>query len=328
MDFREKIAEDLAVLQKQAQQERNVFRARAYGKVIAAMRSLDQPVRSMKDVEGIPGIGEGIRRKIQEILETGKLDAASRVRADPAVGMKEALMHIYGVGPVKAAAILEKHPVQSIEELRRVAEKHPKLLNDKQKIGLAYYEDFLERIPRKEVETHRTLMEGVLHTVDARMTMDIVGSFRRGKPDSGDIDVLIGYPDSMSAPDAEAFFQRFVEHLRTEGYITDILALGPKKCMCVCKVSKKSKGRRLDLLLTPAAEYPYALLYFTGSDRFNIAMRRHAQQKGYTLNEHAMMPIQEGVPAIPTMSREADIFAFLGVPFVAPAEREKFRTHN
>ena len=75
-----------------------------------------------------------------------------------------------------------KHDIKTISQLR----DHQDLLNDKQKIGLKYYDDILKRIPRSEIEQY----ERELHTIFTDMnipssTFEIVGSYRRGLPDSG-----------------------------------------------------------------------------------------------------------------------------------------------
>ena len=86
-------------------------------------------------------------------------------------------------------------------------------------------------------------------------------------------------------------------------------------------------SRRLDLLVTPDEEYACALLYFTGSDRFNVAFRQHALQMGYTLNEHRIQrqgqrqEQDEKEVEVPYMAREEDLFDFLGLAYVAPVER-------
>lgn len=92
--------------------------------------------------------------------------------------------------------------------------------------------------------------------------------------------------------------------------------------------------RRLDLMLTPPSEYAYAILYFTGSDKFNIAFRSHCLTLGYTLNEHALTAkateavggagasaAAAAAKPIPLLEKEEDIFAFVGLRYVPPNER-------
>jgi DNA polymerase/3'-5' exonuclease PolX len=102
----------------------------------------------------------------------------------------------------------------------------------------------------------------------------------------------------------------------------DILGLGEKKCMAYVKLNSKSKVRRLDLLITPEKEYPYAILYFTGSDLFNVAFRKYVLTKKYTINEHTMKPKLEDIIDVPTMKSEEEIFEFLNLQYVEPSERK------
>lgn len=324
MDFRSKIIEELSVLQKKEYQERNVFKARAYGKVVGQLKALDHAIYNMDDVKGIPGIGEKIRAKIEEIITTGSLEAARNIKNDEGHVLQNALLQIYGVGPVKAKELISRFPsMRTIDDLRALVASSEPILNEKQMIGLKYYEDLIERIPRKEMLEHQKSIHKALYKVKRTMHSDIVGSFRRGAADSGDIDALIGYPSKMKDEEAQTHFANFVQKLQETGYITDVLALGPKKCMAICRQSPKAKARRLDLLLTNSVEYPYALLYFTGSDKFNIQFRKHALDRGYTLNEHSLRPIREEVPPVPILKTEVDIFEFLQFDYVAPEQRNQ-----
>ena len=107
-------------------------------------------------------------------------------------------------------------------------------------------------------------------------------------------------------------------------YITDILALGGKKCMAVCKLKRHKVFRRLDLLYTRKKEFPFALLYFTGSGDFNVRMRNVALSKGYSLSEYGMKYAEgnkKGDFVDHIFNSEEDIFKFLGIDYVEPAAR-------
>jgi DNA polymerase beta len=91
--------------------------------------------------------------------------------------------------------------------------------------------------------------------------------------------------------------------------------------MAIIKLNPTAPARRLDLLLTPATEYAYALFYFTGSDKFNVAVRSHALELGYSLNEHTLSIVEQSMPAPPHVETEQDIFSFLGLKYIPPTER-------
>ncbi len=291
------------------------FKALAYKKAADAIRRSGKPITRIEDVRGIAGVGKKIELKIAEILSTGTLRAAERVKARTDVGAYEQLLRIHGVGPVKARELV-KAGYTSIAALREAVERDPTILNDTQKLGLRYYEDGLERIPRAEMAAHESLL---LAAFAAPLSGTIVGSYRRGAASSGDIDMLVTYGDGVTPRVAQAKFAEAVDTLSKSGYIVAKLVSGSKKWMGYVRL--EGAVRRLDLLLTPPAEYAYAILYFTGSDKFNIAFRRWCLDHGYSINEHTLKIVKEGVAPVPPMTTEEDIFTFVGLCYVAPTER-------
>ena len=337
-DFKQIIIESLDVLRKRDLADKAPFGARAYAKVIAQLKNYEGPITTYENVESIDGIGEKIKKKIKEILETGSLASAEKAKELYNIDALDAFQNIYGVGPAKATELI-KAGYTSIAQLRDAIKTNPKLLNDKQKIGLKYYEDLLERIPRDEMEEHRDILD-VLKPVEMEdYETEIVGSFRRGVKSSGDIDVLIRVPSGIDSKTSKESLTLYVEMLKGFGYIEEILALGEHKCMAISRIDEEllselydrkylaigrmynGKARRLDLLMTPDEEYAYAILYFTGSDRFNVAFRQYALDNGYTLNEHTLTPIRAGVQSVPYMKTEKDIFKFLGLRYIEPSKR-------
>jgi DNA polymerase beta len=341
--MKETIIQALDILRKRDLADKQPFRARAYQTVITQLKQRTEPVTVWEDVAGMKGMGEKIEKKVKEILATGHLRSAERAKELYPIDALDAFQNIYGVGPAKAME-LANQGLRSISELREKIQQNPKLLNDKQKIGLIYYEPLLERIPRAEMEEHRDVL---FHYLPSLFTGEIVGSFRRGAITSGDIDVLIRVPKGMSSSDVKTHLAAYVTHLTTAGYIKEVLAIGEHKCMAICQRDETSKSRRLDLLMTPEEEYAYSILYFTGSDRFNVAFRQHALSMGYTLNEHALTvvkapsktaaPMNEhaltvvkapsktaapmNVKPVPPMATEEDIFRFMGLRYIPPTER-------
>jgi DNA polymerase beta len=318
MDYKDTIIKELDTLRRADIAKKEPFSAKAYAKVIEQLRAKEGPIQTIDDVKEIPGVGKKIKLKIEEILQTGSLKAATEARKETNLESLDLLQGVHGIGPVKAKQLVETKGIRTIAELRKGLEEDPELLNDVQKMGLKYYEDAIERIPRHEMALHETL---VLMALDPRFTGVVVGSYRRGAESSGDIDVLLMLPDTMSKKEQGALFLETIEMLQDSEYIVDTLAQGPKKFLGYVRLDKDAKARRLDLLMTPQAEFAYAILYFTGSQGFNVAFRSYAQSKGYTINEHTMKPVKEGVKEVPPMETEKDIFDFLGLAYVEPEQR-------
>lgn len=318
MDYKQAILDALETMKQKELVEKQPFKARAYSNVIKQIEKLEA-VYTMEDLVDITGIGVKIKAKLEELFETGTLVAAERARSALDIGAFKELQNIYGVGPTKARALIAQG-ITSIDELRAAIADKPALLTSAQSVGLEYYEDLLERIPRGEMAKHEKFLLTVLAATAPSLEGIIVGSYRRGAPNSGDIDMLVTAPPTMSEKDQQMAFTAFINQLEESGYIKAMLARGPKKCMAVSAIRGKN-GRRLDLLLTPRVEYPFAVLYFTGSDKFNIAFRKVALERGYTLNEHALTPVSEGAKPVPSMKDEAAIFKFLGLKYMEPSER-------
>jgi len=312
-DFKNKIIEELEVLRRVSVTEAaGVFKERSYAAVIKTVQGLP----SIRTIEDIPqkGIGTEIRAKIAKIIEKGSLDISPSIRA-AAVAL-DVFQNIYGVGPKKSQDLVAAG-YTTIAGLREAVAVDPKILNKNQHIGLRYYEQLLTRIPRQEMDEHAALLMSVK---PGSLEGVIVGSYRRGAANSGDIDMLIR--TANADVDAGVALADFVTALRVRGYISEVLAQGDHKCLAICRLpdSPDRQGRRLDLLVTPPLEFPYAVFYFTGCDTFNVAVRSHALSRGFTLNEHGLTQVSSGLK-VSGVKSEQDLFKLLKLRWVEPVDR-------
>ena len=333
MDYKPVIIDALRVLEARDRADKKPFSARAYATVLRHLEAHPNTIRSLVEIPIFQGVGEKIKKKMEEIVETGRLEAAEKAKAEYPLEALALFGGIYGIGPVKAGELVEMG-LRTLTDLRVELHMRPDLLHEKQKAGLAYYEDLVERIPREEMREHESLLQGVVTQVlgqgvskregygDACVSMTIVGSYRRGAETSGDVDVLLRVPSAWTPLMCGEYLHTFVRALEENGYMEYVLALGEKKCMGIARLpaqGKDYKARRVDFLITPEHEYACALLYFTGSDMFNVAFRQHALQKGYTLNEHFLSSMGDAPP--PPFKTEDDIFRFLSLQYVEPSKR-------
>jgi DNA polymerase/3'-5' exonuclease PolX len=190
-------------------------------------------------------------------------------------------------------------------------------------MGLKYYGEFDLRIPRAEMDKHNENIQSLVAKIDPNYIVEITGSYRRQEKDSGDIDVLITHPDKNV--NHEENFKRIIALFQKENYITDIFAQGNKKCLAVCKAKRFKHFRRIDLMMTDLHEFPFALLYFTGSANFNVEMRNLAIEKGYSLSEYGLKCLsgdRKGDYVNTIFTTEQDVFEFLGLKYVPPQDRK------
>jgi len=302
------LMEELSVLM--AKKGDNI-RSRVYKRAQESIMAYTDDITDVRQLRGHPGIGPTIMEKFKEYVDTGKIEVLEREKNNP----EHILSNVYGIGPVKARELVNKEGITTIEDLRR---RQDSVLNVVQKIGLKYYEDIEERIPRKEIDTYNDVFENTMKTVgDEYSKYEIVGSYRRGKPESGDIDVIITAEDP-------AVFEKFINYLLEERVITNILSRGKNKSLVIAKIPSSKFHRRVDFLYAKPSEYPFAVLYFTGSKAFNTVMRGHALKRGFSLNEHGlskMVDNKKGEFVEHLFSTERDIFDFLKLEYKEPEER-------
>ena len=308
---KKEIIKNLKLLEEYETLNKQPFKARAYSKVINSIEMSTDKLDNLDGFANIKGIGDKIKEKIKEYFETGKINAVERALADPKFSLKRKLANLYGVGPVKIKDLMEK--VNSFEELK----EKPELLNEKQKIGLKYYDDMIQRIPMYEGKKHYDIINKTFNKTYKDIEFELVGSYRRQNSDMGDIDVLI-----KNRQDLE--LKNLITELKSSGYIIETLANGKNKFMGLCKLSLELPARRIDILIADPSYYYYALLYFTGSYQFNIYMRRIALQKKLSLSEYGLKDKKgELIDTTDKIKSEKDIFDYLEIPYVLPEKRDK-----
>ncbi|XP_066475754.1 DNA polymerase lambda [Tiliqua scincoides] len=319
------ITEMLEQLAKAYSVQGDKWRALGYSKAINALKSYHKPVTSYQEACKIPGIGKQMAEKIMEILESGHLRKLDHISEN--VSIMEVFSNIWGVG-VKTAQMWYQQGFRSLDDIRAKAS-----LTSQQVIGLKHYEDFLERMPREEAaEIEQTVREAA-QSIKPGLVCMACGSFRRGKPTCGDVDVLVTHPDGQSH---QGVFSKLLDRLRRTGFLTDDLVSqedngNQKKYLGVCQLPGPSRlHRRLDIIVVPYSEFACALLYFTGSAHFNRSMRALAKTKGMSLSEHALSSgVVRGPGGLKTVSglalstpTEKDVFICLGLPYREPHERD------
>ena len=312
-----RIIEIFEALGKHYKNKGEVFRAKSYFKVLAGLKKMDNDSDLTEEkLKEIPGLGKGIRNKIRDIIDTGTCEEYKNIhKFYDKEQIKDIFLKIHGVGPTTAQKLIDEG-FKTIQDLRN-CENIKDYLNDVQHLGLLYYDSCLERIPYQEIQTHEVYLKKILSEIDQSAELTIAGSYRRKKPDSGDIDILLKSVDSST-------YEKFIEKLKETGYIRDTLAHGPKKFMGMSNIEINQysfKNRRIDIMYTSPNEYPFAILYFTGSAEFNVKMRNDLLEKGFTLNEHGVKYTDKSKKLKKIFFTEKDIFDYFNYEYVEPWKR-------
>ena len=66
-------------------------------------------------------------------------------------------------------------------------------LTNQQELGLVYFDDLHERIPRNQIKDFEKNLKKIIKKVSKDLQITITGSYRRKKETSGDIDVLLSH---------------------------------------------------------------------------------------------------------------------------------------
>jgi DNA polymerase/3'-5' exonuclease PolX len=314
------------------------MRLASFTKAVKAIKNFDQEITSGAMAKGqIPGIGKGIADRIEEFLKTGTL---VEIRPDPEKALEKELCTVTGIGPVRAQRLMADYAVKSVADLiaRYKAGEiivKPNALTPHITVGLDFYYDLLERFPRAEADALVELLDRHLAELRDRHSVEwpavqttVCGSYRRGLPTCGDLDVLLS---TDGIPPADLLTQVVDGLTRVKFLVGNLTHEGGTKYMGVCKLpGVGSKGRRIDIRIIPRAALGAAQLYFTGSGEFNVAMRNVALKAGYTLNEYGLYRVAPGKAEkaekvekselIPCTSEE-DIFTHLRIVYLKPHER-------
>ncbi|NWY61988.1 DPOLL polymerase, partial [Chionis minor] len=200
------ITEKLEVLAKAYSVQGDKWRALGYSKAINALKSYHKPVTSYQEACKIPGIGKRMAEKIVEILESGHLRKLDHI--SESVPVLELFSNIWGAG-VKTAQMWYQQGFRTLDDICTKA-----TLTSQQAVGLKHYWDFLDRMPREEAaEIEQTVRQAAL-ALKPGLVCVACGSYRRGKPTCGDVDVLVTHPDGQSH---RGVFSKLLDSLRRSG---------------------------------------------------------------------------------------------------------------
>ncbi|KAG2363625.1 hypothetical protein BDR07DRAFT_1450633 [Suillus spraguei] len=275
-DIIEKL-EELMELHKAKLGDDDRWRVYSYSKCIRALRSYPKKIKSFNEALSINGVGEKTARKIMEIIETGDLRRIGYEKTDDVEAIN-LFQGIYGVGR-QIAHMWYNNGCRTLDDIR--ARKGGIKLSHVQEIGLQFYDDINDRMPRREAESIFNLIKPIALELDKHLYIDIMGSFRRGKATCGDIDILLTRPTSDGMTHA-GLLPKLLARLHDAKILTEDLALPDDFSaleLCYRGLCKRpepdAKRRRIDIL---------SLLYYT----FNRAMRMKANVLGYSLNQRGL----------------------------------------
>ena len=309
--YNEQILEMLERMEQLMKKRGDIFRMKAYARANNTVSSIRYDITDIRELEGKPGIGASTIIKIEQYIKTGTLEDLEKEKENP----MNWLIEIHGIGPKKAEELVKK----GIYQISDLENRQDELLNNTQKLGLKYYEDIKKRIPRFEIDDYNKLFQKEFNKLNYKDgKYEIVGSYRRGSENSGDIDVIITSKN-------QNIFKEFVDSMIKNEIILETLSYGNTKALVIAKLPNYNIARRVDFLYSPPDEFPFAILYFTGSKEFNTVMRSHALTMNLSLNEHGLYEKKKGEEKGEKINKnfkeEKDIFEHLKLKYKKPEHR-------
>lgn len=285
------------------------FRIRAYRKYIDVLRTYTG-VNRMGDIiaylrlNGIKCIGEEKYYKTNGYWKSSILNEIDSylMNTDETKPIKYTLLDIPEIGPSKVKC-LNDNKIYTIEQLKDRLD----LLNDKQLLGLTHYKDLSTKIPRSEMDQWANIIGNISN--NTIKSIQLAGSYRRMASESGDLDVLI----SSNEPTDLLYV---LDQLQP--YIKGTFIHGEKKYGGVVRLNKIC--RKLDIAIYPTDIYPFALLHWTGSGKFNTLVRKQAIKKNLRISEYGLLDTDTN-KYVKGDWTERSILHYLGIEYVEPQNR-------
>lgn len=294
--------------------EANPFRIRAYRNAARTVEALPHPLAKMvvagEDLTALPGIGEKLAQKIDEIVKTGGLKAFETLkkRIPPEL---EALLDIPGLGPKRVHDLFTELHIRSLADLQKALEAGkvqtlegfgPKLI-ESIAAGLQQKQLAPKRYRLSVAEPVALAVLEALKTAKGVNAVEVAGSIRRRRDTVKDIDIVASA--SMDSDVMDVFV-----HLPN---VKRVVMQGPTR-----STVELSEGLHVDLRAVQPDAYGAALHHFTGSKAHNIALRKIAENRGLKINEYG---IYEGVKRLGGQ-REEDVYKVLKLQYIVPELRE------
>lgn len=296
--------------------DENPFRIRSYQRAAQVLENYPESIEDIYSsggkpgLEEIPGIGESIADKIEEIIKHGKPLILKDLNKKIPHGLLD-IMKVQGIGPKLAKLFFTKLKISSIFELEKAARsgKFKGLPGVEEKKvgnilkGIETYKTRSSKFYIGEVLPYAESILNALNEAKASEKLLICGSLRRFKETIGDIDIL-------AISDTPEKVMKVFAGLKQ---VKRVLAKGDTKSSVVL-----DNNMNADLRVVESESFGAAAHYFTGSKQHNIKMRRIAQKKGLKLSEYGVF---RGKKSIAGRSEE-EIFKALGIQFIPPEIRE------
>lgn len=330
--------------------------ALAYSKAIASIQAYPYTITMPEEIARLPNCGQRQVEIYQEWKETGRVEEVEQMETDERMKSLKEFYEIHDVGEKTARQFYAR----GWRELNDIISLGWDTLSTNQQIGVKFYDDFQEKIPRDEVERIAAVVLRYANQVREGFHMVIVGGYRRGKPLCGDVDVILSHPDEDAT---DHVVEQIVWNLAEDQWITHRLTVSttnsergqqplnwkgsmPKTKGGFCTLDKalvvwqdadlrknpdperRNPRRRVDIIVTPWKTAGCAILGWTGGTMFERDLRKYCRKvKELKFDSSGVRTLSDGTwldlekGAGDLLEKEKRVFEGLELEWREPEER-------
>ncbi|XP_031310475.1 DNA-directed DNA/RNA polymerase mu isoform X7 [Camelus dromedarius] len=305
------LSDALETLAEAAGFDRSEGRQLSFCRAASVLKALPGPVTALSQLQGLPHFGEHSRRVVQELLEHGVCEEVESVRLSERYQIMKLFTQIFGVG-VKTADRWYQEGLRTLDDLR----EQPQRLTQQQKAGEPAAPPGPER-PDPAVGRRGPASGG--------------GGGRGAGPSRGHRHAGRRLPEGLVLyHQHQRSQQRDPAHPAWQNHIMDAF----ERSFCIFRLPQPPgadvegcqkpcptwKAVRVDLVVAPSSQFPFALLGWTGSKHFERELRRFSRkERGLWLNSHGLFDPEQ--KTIFHVTSEEDIFRYLGLEYLPPEQR-------
>jgi DNA polymerase IV len=192
------------------------YYSRSYEGAIATIAAYPHTLTSAHELIKLPHCGTRFAALFHEWKETGMTKEVEDLATDEKFQSIDIFMGIFGVGDKTAREFYAK----GWREMDDIIEFAWDSLTAEQMIGTKFYDDFQKRIPRPEAEKIAKHVLSEARKIHPGFEMVICGGYRKGKPDCGDVDIVLSNREESATSN---FLYEFLLDLTDEGSVTHTL---------------------------------------------------------------------------------------------------------
>jgi DNA polymerase (family 10) len=313
-----KVFADVAVLM-QARGD-NVFKVRAHSKASDEVKSLSYSLADVVDdtekLREIPGFGEAIVDKTQELIRTGRLGLLEGLLEELPDGVLQ-LVQIPGIGPKIAVTAARDLGISTFEQLAASIESGefqqlPRISKKSAQQILRHTKMRIEQGNRIGLGPATRIAASVIEEVKNRSPeiaqIEVAGSLRRGDELVVDINILCAVNEGT---DPATVVQSFTTLPNTVNVMS--------QDGTSARITDHS-GQIISIKVVPSEAWAGALVYATGSIAHGNKLEEIAEQNDLVLTEDGLY--ENGADDPVEAQTESDIYDRLNLKFIPPEMRE------